>query len=167
MLQFNTDFSPRKKEDMGFQLAWVNKEYMPIPLKVTFSKKLLGYDPFLTPEFFTPETFNEKECYVMAARDETNEYSLFVKYPDSEDRAYAFSTFTGSISLVFEAEKFLYIMENASKQNKLILFRHAVLPNITEANKFLALVENSTALSPKDHNRAWTWIEQMAKGRNI
>ncbi len=71
----------------------------------------------------------------------------------------------GAFKIQFEAEPFLYIMENFSNKDRLVFFRHAELPSLVEANKFLALVDASN-LSKKDCDRAYTWMQKMVKRLN-
>lgn len=169
MLKFDETFSFWKLMHMGFQGALTERCYMPVPLKVTFTKELIGFNPlnaFADSIKHGPEDMDETECYVLAARDLVDDYKLFIVGPEDET-AYAYDSFMGRIKFVFDAEMFFYVMENASLKNKLAFFRNAELPSIVEANKFLALVDNSLRLSTKDHNRAWTWIQQMVKGKRI
>ena len=162
-------FSYSKRAELGFQAAMTERCYMPIPLKVTFKRELIGFNPFnVWQESMKhgPDDIDGTECYVLAARDQEDNHSLFIEGPEDET-CYAYDAFMGGIELVFEAEKFLYVMENASKNNKLMFFRNAKIPSILEANKFLALVDASLCLSIKDRNRAWTWMQQLVKGKRI
>ncbi len=149
---------------MGFQPALMERCYLPVPLKVTFTAPLIGENPLNSWDETMehgPEDIQDTECFVLAARDLEGQRALFIRTPE-EMQAYAYDAFMGRIVLTFEAEAFFYVMEAASKKNKLNLFNNAVLPSITEANKFLALVDSSN-LSKKDRNRAYTWMQQMVK----
>jgi len=156
-----------KLSDMGFQTALMRRCYLPVLLKTTFHSTLIGDNPFnfwKKAVKYGLESIDETACYVLAARDEEH-HVFFIKTPHDED-AYVYDACDGQISFVFDAEVFIYVMKNASRANKLLFFRNAVLPSIVEANKFLTLVEHSD-LSFKDRNRAWTWIQQMVKQQRI
>lgn len=144
------------------------RSYLPVSLKVCFMSTLIGSNP-LNPwqetVKYSPDDMNETQCNVLAARDLENEYNLFIAGPEDEV-AYIYDAGSGFIKLVFDAEKFFYIMENASRRNKLNFFKNAKLPSIKEANKFLALVDSSN-LSGKDRNRAYTWMQQLVKKQGL
>lgn len=168
-MQLLKNYSCRKLSNLGFQVAHMERGYMPMPLKVTFTGELVGSNPFHIWQediIYGPEDMNETECYVVAGRDLEDRYCLFIMGPEDEV-AYGYDADMGRIQITFDAEKFAYIMENASRRNKLIFFRNAKLPSIVEAKKFLALIDNSLTISEKDRNRAWTWMQQMVKGRSI
>lgn len=168
-MQFINNYSYRKLCDLGFQIAHMERGYMPMPLKVTFTDELMGSNPFHAWQediTYGPEDMNQTECHVVAGRDLNDQYCLFIMGPEDEV-AYGYDPDMGRIQITFDAEKFAYIMENASKRNKLIFFRNAKLPSIVEANKFLAIIDNSRTISEKDYKRAWTWMQQMVKGRPI
>lgn len=163
-MEFDTSFSYWKLADMGFQLAHMERCYLPVPLKVTFTAPMIGEDILNCWDEVMehgPKDVQNTECYVLAACGLTGERSLFIKTPEDVE-AYAYNDFMGNIQLTFDAEAFFYVMEKASRKNKLVFFNNAVLPSITEANKFLALVDVSD-LSKKDRNRAYTWMQQMVK----
>ena len=133
---------------MGFGRAELRRLYMPVVLKV-----LSGLN-------------HQQECYVLSARNVHGEYKIFI-VGTKDKTAYAYDPNMGRIKLLFEADKFLYIMEHASRRNSLNFFRNAVLPSIVEANKFLEMVDDSFVLSQKNKNRAHTWVRQLIKGKNI
>ena len=169
MLKFYPHFMDSKLLMLGFSGVEMRRLYMPVPIKVTFTEVLFGQNTFNCWQECIkhgPKDMNETECYVLSARDVDDEYALFIESLEDEI-AYGYDPNMGRIKLTFEADKFLYIMEHASRANKLNYFRNAVLPSIVEANKFLSLVDDSIVLSSKDKNRAYTWIQQLLKGKNI
>lgn len=168
MKSVNND-SYRRMRDLCFQVAHTERAYMPVALKVTFTDEQTGSNPFHAWQedmTYGPEEMFETECYVLAGRDFADDHVLFILGPEDEV-AYGYDARMGRIELTFEAEAFAYIMENASRANKLTFFRSAKIRSIVEANKFLAVIDNSLTISEKDRNRAWTWVQQLVKGRSI
>ncbi len=164
----NFDEHSWKRADLGFQGTLTARPYTPVLLKVSFTEALTGSNPLnLWQETVTygPDDMHETECHVLSARDLNDEYGLFIAGPEDEV-AYAYDADMQRIKLVFDAEKFFYVMENASRRNKLNFFKNAVLPSIVEANKFLALVDSSN-LSGKDRNRAYAWMQQIVKKQGL
>ncbi|MBR2299909.1 MAG: hypothetical protein IJ870_04990 [Alphaproteobacteria bacterium] len=169
MFKMYEHFMHSKLLMLGFSGVEMRRLYMPVPLKVTFTEVLFGQNTFNHWQEYIkhgPEDMNETECYVLSARDVNDEYALFIAGPEDEI-AYGYDPNMGRIKLTFEPEKFLYIMEHASRRNSLNFFRNAVLPSIVEANKFLEMVDDSFVLSQKNKNRAHTWVRQLIKGKNI
>lgn len=156
-------YTHRQLAAAGFQLAGMQKPYLPVPVKVSFTADQMG-DNF--EETLLQKKIDEAECLVLAAHNRDNAQMLFIRLPGEQD-AYEFDPMMGRIHLTFEAEAFMEVMENASHRNKLLFFKCAVLKDIAEANKFLMMVDASTELSSRDYRCAWTWTQQLAKGARI
>ena len=165
-MEFIKKYDYTKRFQLGFVMP-VCRCYMPVPLQVRINKDCVFALSFLESKV-VPHSPDWQEAYVMAAEDfdRDGEHALFIRRISQERDAHQIVGHDDAIELMFDAEKFFYIMENASKQNKLVFFRHAYLPNIVEANKFLALIDHSD-LGRKDRNRAYTWTQKLVKQQGL
>lgn len=137
----------------------------PVRLKIKFLANCIAFNRFNSkdaPVINPTESFEE---HLFTVANSGDYRALFIIGEDGTPR-FLYGPI-GAFRLLFEPEPFLEIMEKYPRKDRLVFFRHAELPNIKEANKFLALVENSDQLTPKDRDRAYTWMQQMVKRQNL
>ena len=165
MLKFYNVYSHVIRKSLGFARVYTERHYMPVPLKIRVAKKCYLADD-VTGEKRRLWCTNEfVEYYLISGQNYHFNYCFFIKDDRSAYAGYLVGD-DDAVEIVFDAEKFFYLMEHASRKNKLNFFRRAVVTDAAEATKFLALVSSSD-LSVKDKNRAHTWMSQLMRHRFI
>lgn len=151
-----------KLKALGFPFLMSGREYDPVEVKIKMSKETLGRDRKGWQTYPSYGPYDEwTKLWCISAGSDYRLYHFFIRHPNFQ---IVCSFNRTDVQILFEAEPFFYIMENASRNNKLMFFRQAVVEDEKEVEHFLELVEASD-MSEKDKNRARTWVYR--RGRNL
>jgi len=156
-------YNARSARGLGFPYLDLGREYAPVALKIKMPKIQIGRDR-LGREVLTFGPFkNWTETWLIAAEVDYRVREFFIMHPQNR---VVLRFRPDTISVLFDALSFFYIMQYASRGNKLMFFRRAVVEDQKEVEQFLNLVEDSD-LSDKDKRRAKTWIYRRIKNLDI
>lgn len=153
-----------KARQLGFPLIDFGRIYEPVEVKIKMPEEKFGRDRFGKKAYFAYGPFKEwTKTWIISAETDYLVREFFVRHPVY---GFVWSFYPNAINILFEAEPFFYIMEHASRVNKLCFFRRAVVESDDEVKAFLKKVDASN-LSDKDKRRAKTWIYRRTRNLDI
>lgn len=150
--------------ELGFPFLDFGRPYDPLQVKIKMPKETFGRDRFGKKTYFAFGPFTEwTETWMISAETDYRFWEFFIRHPKYKS-VWRFKL--DQVSILFEAEPFFDIMQNASRGNKLNFFRRAVIESDDEVKTFLEKVAGSN-LSAKDKRRAKTWLYRRTRNLDI